>query len=168
MDEPTNTKPAPDLREILAAERTFLAWIRTGIALMGFGFVLARFGIFLKEIQVAQLVPSAQDYSLSPWFGTALIIVGVAVNLLAARQHIRLARQLDRGEPVPSRPSTLAVSIAVFLAVIGLAMGIYLTFIANSPASHSDSTKPVSMAPAENGAWQGVVRRLGDTRTQQS
>jgi putative membrane protein len=132
MDESTKAKPAPDLREILAAERTFLAWIRTGLALMGFGFVVARFGIFLQKVQVANIVPSAQAYGLSPLFGTVLISVGVVVNLLAAWQHIRLARQLDRGESIQSRPSALGVSIAVFLALVGLAMAAYLMFISSS------------------------------------
>ncbi len=129
MDEPAKTKPAPDLREILAAERTFLAWIRTGLALMGFGFVVARFGIFLQEVQIARLVPSAPASGQSRWFGTALITLGVIVNLLAARNHIRLARQLDRGEAIQSRPSALAVFIALFLALVGLAMGVYLAVI---------------------------------------
>jgi len=129
MDDPVKTKPAPDLREILAAERTFLAWIRTGLALMGFGFVVARFGIFLQEVQVARLVPSAPASGQSLWFGTALITLGVVVNLMAARNHIRLARQLDQGERIPSRPSALAVFIALFLALVGLAMGIYLILV---------------------------------------
>jgi putative membrane protein len=46
MDTPIKEKPVADLRDYLAEERTFLAWIRTGIAFMGFGFVVARFGIF--------------------------------------------------------------------------------------------------------------------------
>jgi putative membrane protein len=46
MDTPIKVKPVADLRDYLAEERTFLAWIRTGISLMGFGFVVARFGIF--------------------------------------------------------------------------------------------------------------------------
>jgi putative membrane protein len=136
MDDPPKTKPAPDLREILAAERTFLAWIRTGIALMGFGFVVARFGIFLQEVQIAHLVPSAQAYGLSPLFGTVLIGVGVVVNLLATRQHIRLARQLDWGESIQSRPSALGVSIALFLALVGLTMAAYLVFISSTAHHH--------------------------------
>jgi putative membrane protein len=147
MDEPAKLQHVPDLREILAAERTFLAWIRTGVALMGFGFVVARFGIFLQEVQVAQLVPSAQAYGLSLWFGTALITLGVVVNLLSAWKHIRLARQLDRGELVPSRPSTLAVFIALFLALFGLAMGIYLISIRGAASPHSENGRGLSMAP---------------------
>ena len=52
MDPPTKTRQGADLRDSLAAERTFLAWIRTGLALMGFGFVVARFGLFLQQLHV--------------------------------------------------------------------------------------------------------------------
>jgi hypothetical protein len=45
------------LSDLLAAEGTFLAWIRTGLALMGFGFVVARFGLFLKQMQFLQQTP---------------------------------------------------------------------------------------------------------------
>jgi putative membrane protein len=154
MDEGTKTKPAPDSREILAAERTFLAWIRTGIALMGFGFVVARFGIFLREVQVARLLPEAPTSDVSLWFGTALIALGVIVNLLAAGKHIQLARQLERGELAKSRPSTLAVFIALFLALFGLAVGIYLISVRTSATNHSGNSG-VSMAPATAGRMRG-------------
>ena len=47
-DQPRALTSEPDPRVFFAAERTFLAWIRTGLALMGFGFVVARFGLFLR------------------------------------------------------------------------------------------------------------------------
>jgi inner membrane protein YidH len=50
---------------------------------MGFGFVVVRFGLFLQELQAGQHAFSAQSYGLSLWFGTALIAVGVIVNILA-------------------------------------------------------------------------------------
>ncbi len=109
--------------DYLAAERTFLAWIRTGLALMGFGFVVARFGLFLRALQPS--VPS-QSYGLSVWFGTALIIVGVIVNIWSARHHVRLVQDLNRGGSAFNRPSSLAIIVAVILAVVGLAMAIYL------------------------------------------
>src|SRR5262249_21669986 len=100
--------------DYLAAERTLLAWIRTGLALMGFGFVVARFGLFLEEFQVAQRRQSAQSYGFSLWFGTALITVGVMVNTLAGWHHARMVRQLDRGDTTQARPSNQAVAIAFF------------------------------------------------------
>lgn len=57
MNGPKEMKQAVDLRDYLAAERTLLAWIRTGLALMGFGFVVARFGLFLQQLQIASMLP---------------------------------------------------------------------------------------------------------------
>jgi uncharacterized protein (DUF302 family)/uncharacterized membrane protein YidH (DUF202 family) len=109
--------------DYLAAERTFLAWIRTGLALMGFGFVVARFGLFLRALQPGG--PS-QSYGLSVWFGTALIIVGVIVNIWSVRHHVRLVQDLNRGGSAFNRPSSLAIIVALILAVVGSAMAIYL------------------------------------------
>jgi putative membrane protein len=132
MDGPIEGEPHAALSDYLAAERTVLAWIRTGLALMGFGFVVARFGLFLQELQAVPNASSARAYGLSLWFGTALIAVGVFVNLFAGWQHARLVRLLDRGGPVRSRPAGPAVTIAVFLALVGLAMTIYLVSVRGS------------------------------------
>lgn len=120
-------EPEKDPRVFLAAERTFLAWIRTGLALMGFGFVVARFGLFLRELGVmAQPVPPTH---FSVWTGTALVLIGVAVNLLAALHHVRLVRDLNRGITSFNRPSSLAISVALVLAIVGIAMAGYLAFV---------------------------------------
>ena len=63
------------LTDYLAAERTFLAWIRTGLALMGFGFVVARFGLFRQELLAAQPNFAPPSHRFSLWSGTALIVV---------------------------------------------------------------------------------------------
>jgi len=159
MDGPVEGNPHAALSDYLAAERTVLAWIRTGLALMGFGFVVARFGLFLQELQGMQNASSAKAYGLSLWFGTALIAVGVFVNLFAGWQHARLVRLLDRGGPVRSRPAGAAVTIAVFLAAVGLAMTIYLISVRGSAntapgniSRNKEETPMTSMAPmADNG-----------------
>ena len=62
MGIPLEAGPVAQLRDYLAEERTFLAWIRTGIALMGFGVVVARVGIFGDEPRMTQHAPAAQSY----------------------------------------------------------------------------------------------------------
>jgi putative membrane protein len=119
---------AKDPRVYLAAERTFLAWIRTGLALMGFGFVVARFGLFLRALSVEkEAVPQTPHFSV--WIGTALVLIGVAVNLLAAVHHVRLVRDLNRGVTSFDRPSRIAISVALVLAVVGISMAVYLAFV---------------------------------------
>ncbi|MBF6571736.1 MAG: DUF202 domain-containing protein [Candidatus Binataceae bacterium] len=135
MDKPTGTGQQASLSDYLAAERTLLAWIRTGLALMGFGFVVARFGLFLQQLQAMQRVPSTQSSGLSLWFGTALIAVGVIMNVFAGWHHLRLVRDLDLGETSHSRPSSQAVAIAFLLAMVGLAMAIYLVTVGSSVRS---------------------------------
>jgi putative membrane protein len=115
-----------NVSDYLAAERTFLAWIRTGLAFMGFGFVVARFGLFLQRL--ALLDPSFKPGSqgLSIWFGTALILTGVAINGFSTLHHVRLVRQLNQGETNFMQPSTTAIITSLVLAAVGLAMAIYL------------------------------------------
>src|SRR5437660_2041029 len=86
---PVGERPPADWRDYLAEERTFLAWIRTALTLMGFGFVVARFGLFLEVMQITRGGPAARPHGLSPWIGTALIVSGAAVNLLSIRRHLR-------------------------------------------------------------------------------
>jgi inner membrane protein YidH len=117
------------LSDYLAAERTLLAWIRTGLALMGFGFVVARFGLFLEQIRALRASAPEQGYGFSLWFGTALIAAGVILNIFAGSHHIKIVRMLDGGEIPRGHHTGLAVVVAFLLAAIGLAMAIYLVSI---------------------------------------
>ena len=157
MIAPAEAKSQAALNDYLAAERTLLAWIRTGLALMGFGFVVARFGLFLQQIQSIQPSSAAQSYGLSLWFGTALIAAGVVVNVFAGWHHARLVRKLDRGDTAHSYPSAVAVTIALFLALVGLVMVVYLISVRSLTGSRSQSVKEESMTPNTGNGIKNVL-----------
>ena len=121
--------PENDPRVYLAAERTLLAWIRTGLAMMGFGFVVARFGLFLRELRVSQQGSLVGSPRGSLWFGTALVLIGVVVNLLAAFQHSRFVQRLRRGTWNPNYTSRSAIAVAMVLALVGVAVTAYLLLV---------------------------------------
>jgi uncharacterized protein (DUF302 family)/uncharacterized membrane protein YidH (DUF202 family) len=141
--------------DYLAAERTFLAWIRTGVALMGLGFVLARFGLFLQEFNFNLPDVKAPHYGLSLWFGTSLIFLGVFAAVFSLVRYLRLMDQLKQGQDSFSKPSTLGIVVAVLLAALGLAMSLYL--ILTRP-----NTQPNNLKSQENGMSttpeNGIVR----------
>jgi putative membrane protein len=119
-------RKAKDPRNYFAAERTFLAWIRTGLSLMGFGFVVARFGLFLRETAAAEHQAAVKSYGFSIWAGTAMVLVGVLMVLTSAFRHVQIIARLNRGEDVVGRPSYIAVAVALILAMVGLAMVAFL------------------------------------------
>jgi len=125
MDKPEQFRERATVADYLAAERTMLAWIRTGLAMMGFGFVVARFGLFLQEIQIAHAAPLPSS-AFSTRFGVVLIVLGVVVEIFAGWNHLRLVKQLERGEGVPMLAKNYAVLVACILAVVGLAMALHL------------------------------------------
>jgi inner membrane protein YidH len=115
-----------DPRVYLAAERTFLAWIRTSLALMAFGFVVSRFGLFLRVLESSSGQRVSEPSALSLPLGVFLVLLGVIVDIFAAWRHVRYVRAIDQGLPTTGRLSTLAVALAVILAVLGLVMAFYL------------------------------------------
>ncbi len=108
---------------------------------MGFGFVVARFGLFLQALQMGQPNFQMRPYGPSFWFGTALIVLGVIVNLVCAWSHVRLVRELNRGGPAFNRPSFLAMAVAMVLAVLGLAMAIYLVSVREPGQANLEKVK---------------------------
>jgi inner membrane protein YidH len=126
METRIGSQPGADVRDYLAEERTFLAWIRTGLALMAFGFVVARFGLYLAEIQISQGSAAIPSHWFSLWSGTGFIAAGVAMNLWSIRRHLRVVRELNRGQ-FDRGPSRQAVILALFLALVGVATVVRLT-----------------------------------------
>lgn len=119
-----------DPRVRFAAERTLLAWMRTGLAMMGFGFIVARFGLFLREVAaLGQVAVGPQSTGWSLWIGTGLIVLGVVVSSVAACEYYRFVLLSKRGIPCVPRTALLAVIVALILAVLGVVMATYLVAV---------------------------------------
>jgi putative membrane protein len=118
-----SSPPSPDPRVYFAAERTLLAWLRTGVTVMAFGFVVARFGLFLRVLAGGG---AARETTLSTWLGACLVGLGAAATLGGALQYRRYCRAL----PLADRPSTgtglLASALAWALAAIGCLLAVAL------------------------------------------
>jgi uncharacterized protein (DUF302 family)/uncharacterized membrane protein YidH (DUF202 family) len=138
VDEQTAVKQKPQLDDYRAAERTFLTWVQTSLALMGFGFLVARFGLFVEQIEISQGTLGESSSGLSLWFGTALIVGGVIVLLSSALSFVRLVRELDRGVAGLYHSLTYSVSVASFLALVGVAMSIYLVSVHSTSSVHAE------------------------------
>lgn len=109
----------------MAAERTILAWIRTGLALMAFGFVIARFALVMQSLGVSTgpfLVVKATI------LGVLLVCLGVATTA-AAPHHYRKYFQRIKGSPNQFAASSIATFVAYGATTIGVALAIYLLIV---------------------------------------
>lgn len=127
-----------------SAERTFLAWIRTGLSMMGFGFVVARFGLFLRQMEALGSNSSVQTHTVSMWTGVALVALGVIVNLVAAWQHWMITRRITRQEALKFSPITLGTVVAILLAIMGASLIGYLIFEVQKPPAKEGANSPKS------------------------
>ena len=110
-----------DPRVFFAAERTLLAWTRTVIALMAFGFVIERFGLFVHLLMPTEAKIVERDVSF--WGGVAFILLAAVVSILSAVQYRRVLRTL---KPVEV-PEGYWVNVGVFTNLILAAFGVAIT-----------------------------------------
>jgi putative membrane protein len=111
-----------DPRVLFAAERTLLAWQRSAIALMGFGFVVERFGLFLQMIAHQPQSGSQRGFSLA--IGVLLLLLGAAVALISARQFRQVAKDLDPAVVPPGYWTHVGVLLNVGIALIAVAFAL--------------------------------------------
>jgi inner membrane protein YidH len=112
-----------------ANERTFLAWVRTAIAVMAFGFVIERFDLVLQVVapQVAQRQISPHGQMFANAAGLAFIAIGVAMIALAAVRFVRTAKDIESESDVPSPGERVDVALAVLIGLLGVALFLYLS-----------------------------------------
>jgi putative membrane protein len=115
--------PAVDPRVVFAAERTLLAWVRTSLAMLGLGFLLARFGLLGPD---PPGVTGVGRIDVSEAAGILLIGAGVLINVVAAAGHVRFMRRYLRGAVVLPGPVSMAVALAIGAAIVGAALVWYL------------------------------------------
>ena len=117
-----------------AAERTFLAWIRTGLGLMAVGFAVSRFGLFLRELSAGASHLPARTTGISLWSGVMLVVLGVIVTLSAVMRHFQLVAKCvqEHGERVES-PPTLSSWHWCWLQWVSLWPSISLWFVDGVP-----------------------------------
>jgi len=118
--------PEETLRLHQANERTMLAWIRTGIAIMAFGFAIERFAVFLRQVAAVTHATAPIRPGLgSTWIGAALVGLGTAANALATVRYGAVRRAIERGE-VGAPRAALVYSLGVTATIVGLAMSVLL------------------------------------------
>lgn len=103
----------------LANERTYLAWVRTGIGIMAFGFVVVKFSLFVKQIGfVLKTKVSTPSHGYSSIIGIILVALGTLSILLAFLQYRRTEKQLKTASYVPTTLLTALLTGVIFLISI--------------------------------------------------
>ena len=116
-------------RDHLANERTFLAWVRTGAAIVVFGFAIGRFAIAIRQLSALQGHPM-RTAGISVWLGSLTIGAGVLLVIAGLARYRRTRRQLDAGTFEPA--GFVLDLITILTVVFGLALAGYLIYAEKS------------------------------------
>jgi putative membrane protein len=111
-----------------ANERTFLAWVRTAIAVMAFGFVIERFDLFLRyaaPLAAQQLIAPHGD-KFANAAGLAFILLGIAIIAIAGWRFVQTAKDLDSENEVAGPGERFDLALSVLIGLLGAALFIYL------------------------------------------
>jgi putative membrane protein len=119
--------PAPRPTDVLANERTFLAYLRTALSFVAFGFVIARFALFNQEI-AAVLHTGEKVQGISTGFGTAVALFGAFIAAYGGYRYVATDRALASGRATSLSPAIAAAGAAV-VAIVGVAVGIGLVAV---------------------------------------
>ncbi len=125
----TEGKESPKVlnrRVHMANERTFLAWIRTSIGIMAFGFVVEKFALFLKQVSyfIGKETPAAPPTGYSSFFGIFLVFLGTFMGVLSFIRYKKVERQIDEDTYRPSLILDILLTMSVL--AIGVFLAIYL------------------------------------------
>ena len=121
-----------EFRLLLQLETSLLMWLRTSLALMGFGFVIARFGLFLRGFAQADhlaVQPRPWLVGVNSGLGTGLIVLGIVVMILAVVNHQRAVERLRRGEFAMPSSWSLSVILSLIVAAVGMGMALYVALV---------------------------------------
>jgi putative membrane protein len=117
-----------------ANERTFLAWVRTGIAIIAFGFVVEKFNLFVRTIAEANASDSAGRLrlerfsgSFSHYDGFALILIGMAIIVLSFARFVRTSRMIDDQQSYSAAGIKVEFVLAIVLGLVVLSMTAYFS-----------------------------------------
>lgn len=114
-------KPNPHTSDHLANERTFLAWVRTSIAVLGLGFVVAKFSVWLRELSARLDEPVQPSHSgLSLPLGVAMMALGGLLAVIAAWRYRHVRAAIDRGEPTAGGHTVTIVAMMVVAITVAL------------------------------------------------
>lgn len=112
-----------------ANERTFLAWVRTAIAVMAFGFLIERFDLFLKfampQTAQQQFAPHSQAFANAA--GLAFIAIGVAMIVLAGLRFVKTGKDIESEQVVASPGERVDLALALLIGLLGVSMLLYLS-----------------------------------------